>query len=111
MQYSKTKEKQRKQEESRLITTLRMYKSEPMPKGMLKVSLPLSTPLDMGEHETSHSRWLKEKDKDNLEILIIEPLLPKGKGRRKSILLSESAMQIEGNFQRSLKPINELYVS
>ena len=81
------KEKQQKQEESRLISTLRMFRSKTMSEGMTKVPLALSTPLDLGDHENSHSKWLKQKDRDNQAILMIEPMLPGGRGRRKSIFV------------------------
>ena len=80
-------EKQQKQEESRLLSTLRMFRSKARPEGMTKVPLALSTPLDLGDHENSHSKWLKQKDRDNQEILMIEPMLPGGMGRRKSIFV------------------------
>ena len=90
VRYNRIKNQQETQEESRLISTLRMHKKQSQNKPEAEVRratlpLPLSSSLDTVEHETSQSRWLKENDKENKEILIIEPMLPGGQGRRKSI--------------------------
>ena len=81
------KDAKQKQEESRLISTLRMFRSKARPEGLTKKPLALSMPLDLGDHENSHSKWLKQKDRDNREILMIEPMLPGGIGRRRSIFV------------------------
>ena len=93
MRCNRIKNQQETQKESRLISTLRMHKNQSQNKPETEVRratlpLPLSSPLDTAEHETSQSRWLKENDKANKEILIIEPILPGGMGRRKSIFIN-----------------------
>ena len=90
MRYNRTKDQQQTQDDSRLISTLRMCKKQAQNKtetevGKAALPLPLSSPLDTGEHETAQSRWLNENNKENQNILIIEPMLPGGLGRRKSI--------------------------
>ena len=80
------KEKLQK-EESRLLSTLRMFRSKARPEGLTKVPLALSMPLDLGDHENSHCKWLKQKDRNNREILMIEPMLSGGMGRRRSIFV------------------------
>ena len=84
---NRAKEKQQREKDSRLISTLRLFQSKTKQNKKEDMSAALSTPLDMGDHENSQSKWLKQKDQENPEIHIIEPILPKGLGRRKSIFI------------------------